>query len=189
MFLRGMLQWSLTCWSLRFDKIPYHGLSGASYFIPKHRSRNRVSPQETNLHPQSRLSWQEKVCLGQTNQSGLAPSICFGIMILSLWLPARSIRWSKRRSLKEEPTFPSGKDENVKKKTNSGVAPASFFFFLMVSSTALVLSSGHAGPFVTPAQWECNDSIKLQSIVVSAAGWCIDRAPVRRRRARGEGGV
>lgn len=66
--------------------------------LPKHRSRNRVSSQETNLHRQSWLSWQEKVCLGQTNQSGPAPSICFGIMILSLWLPARSIRWSKRHS-------------------------------------------------------------------------------------------
>lgn len=66
-FLRGSLRWSFAFWSLRFGEIPSHRVSRASYFIPKHRSRNRTSPQETNLHPQSRLSWQEKVCLGQTN--------------------------------------------------------------------------------------------------------------------------
>lgn len=62
------------------------------------------------------------------------------------------------------------------------------FPYGFVASAALVLSNGQAGPFVTAAQGECNDSIKPQSVVVAASGWCIDRAPVRRRRARGRGG-
>lgn len=106
-------------------------------------------------------------------------------MILSLWLPDKSIKWSKQHSLKEKPTFPSGKER--RRKLTMLLCQHRIFPYGFVAAAALVLSNGRAGPFVTAAQGECNDSIKPQSIVVSASGWCIDRAPVRRRRTRGKG--
>lgn len=183
--LRGKVQWSIAFWLLRFDDISWHSI------FPKTQKLEQRLSQETNLHLPSQLSRQEKVWPGQTNQSGLAPSICFGIMILSLWLPARSIRRSKRRGLKEELTFPSGKER--RRKLTAALRLHRIFPYGFVAAAALVLSNGHTGPFVTPAHGECNDSIKPQSVVVSASGGCIDRAPVGKRRAKKgkgkEGGV
>lgn len=174
--LRDKMQ-LLAFWLLRFDDILHYNFSHnteAGTVLPlRQDSTSRLGS------PDRKKSGQDKLI-----KAASPPSICFGIMILSLWLPARSIRRSKRRGLKEEPTFPSGKERRG--KLTAVLVPASYISLWPRRGCC-------ACPFKRPreairnaAQGECNDSIKPQSVVVSASGWRIDRAPVRRRRAEEE---